>query len=211
MSTSYIDITGKTFNDLTAIKYVRSDKGQGAVWIWRCICEKEVEYPVHRVKRNHTLSCGCRRSRDCNKEKKCRHCGEDRLRLNRHGNPASVCHACYNKQTNGFKYKNPKTWMVQTAKGRAKRYEIPFDLTEDDFEIPKICPIFGTKLKVGTKKFHADSPSLDRIIASKGYVRGNVAVISHRANVIKNNGTPEEHRKIAEWMDSFSQPVLEAV
>ena len=26
-------------------------------------------------------------------------------------------------------------------------------------------------------------------------------VISHRANSIKNNGTVEEHRKIADWME----------
>lgn len=36
------------------------------------------------------------------------------------------------------------------------------------------------------------SPSLDRIDSSKGYVKGNVRVISARANMLKNNATVEE-------------------
>jgi hypothetical protein len=32
-------------------------------------------------------------------------------------------------------------------------------------------------------------------------VKGNVEVMSWRANRIKNNGTPEEHRKIANYLE----------
>jgi hypothetical protein len=45
------------------------------------------------------------------------------------------------------------------------------------------------------------SPSLDRIDNSKGYVKGNVAVISFRANTLKNNATADELRAIANFMD----------
>jgi hypothetical protein len=38
----------------------------------------------------------------------------------------------------------------------------------------------------------ACSPSLDQLIARNGYVRGNVWVISHRANTLKSNATSEE-------------------
>ena len=37
-----------------------------------------------------------------------------------------------------------------------------------------------------------DRPSLDRIDGAKGYVKGNVRVISHRANMLKNDATIEE-------------------
>ena len=46
----------------------------------------------------------------------------------------------------------------------------------------------------------ANCPSLDRIVPKKGYVEGNIAWISNRANVIKNDGTAEEHLKVAEYI-----------
>src|SRR3546814_14524029 len=42
--------------------------------------------------------------------------------------------------------------------------------------------------------------SLDRIDNTKGYVRGNVAVMSYKANRLQNEGTAEEHEIIAAWM-----------
>ena len=32
-----------------------------------------------------------------------------------------------------------------------------------------------------------DLPTLDKVIRKKGYVKGNVAIISHRANAIKSD------------------------
>ena len=202
MHVKYTNLEGKTFNDLTAIRYVRSDKGLGAVWLWKCICGNEKEYSAHNVKKGHTLSCGCRRSRDCKTIKNCKHCGNESDRFNRHGNPCTVCHACYNKQTNSFKYKNPKIWMIQTAKLRSKKQGIPFDLEEDDFEIPTHCPVFGMEMKPGVGKMSDISPSLDKIVPSVGYVKGNVAVISWKANRLKSNAAPKEIRRLADWMES---------
>ncbi len=45
----------------------------------------------------------------------------------------------------------------------------------------------------------SSSPSLDRIIPEKGYVKGNVIVVSNKANVIKNNATPEEIIAVGEF------------
>ena len=47
-----------------------------------------------------------------------------------------------------------------------------------------------------------DSPSIDRLIPELGYIKGNVNVISLRANIIKNNATKDELIKIANWMES---------
>ena len=47
-----------------------------------------------------------------------------------------------------------------------------------------------------------DSPSIDKIIPEKGYVKGNVAIISQLVNRVKNNAkTPEEIRLVADWYE----------
>lgn len=73
--------------------------------------------------------------------------------------------------------------MLHNARGRAKKKGLEFNLELSDVLIPKICPVFQRPI---------ESPSLDRIDSSKGYVKGNVRVISRRANILKNNATMEE-------------------
>ena len=60
-------------------------------------------------------------------------------------------------------------------------------------------------MSLGTMKERDSSPSLDRVVPSLGYIPSNVAVISHLANRIKNTGTAEQHRRIADWMDAQSE------
>lgn len=90
----------------------------------------------------------------------------------------------------------PKKVMLRAAKWNAKRANVPFNLTTEDFHIPELCPILGIKLRRGERRNNDSSPSLDRIIPALGYVSGNVWVISLRANRIKNDATLEELRLI---------------
>ncbi|NBY58578.1 MAG: hypothetical protein EBQ52_00100 [Synechococcaceae bacterium LLD_019] len=53
--------------------------------------------------------------------------------------------------------------------------------------------------KRGRGRRQPDSPSLDKFIPEKGYVKGNIQVVSWRANWLKNNGTVEEWIRIAKW------------
>lgn len=92
---------------------------------------------------------------------------------------------------------------LSKKKSEAVRRGIEFAITWEDVDWPTHCPIFGTELN-----YFSDSscdrllaPSIDRIDPKKGYVPGNVAVISYRANRIKNDGSAEDHRKIAEYID----------
>lgn len=86
------------------------------------------------------------------------------------------------------------------AKRRAKRKGVPFDIEKSDVIIPEYCPILNIKLQVNDKCAGDSSATLDRIIPEKGYVKGNVQVISYRANTIKNNATIEELQKIIDYM-----------
>lgn len=100
-----------------------------------------------------------------------------------------------------WREKNPKKYLLQNAKSSAGKRNLEFELTEDDFEIPSHCPVFGFELALVADKGTKDNkPSLDRIDSSIGYVKGNVQVISWRANNLKSNGTLEEFIKLTEFM-----------
>lgn len=88
------------------------------------------------------------------------------------------------------------------ARTRAKLLGVPFDLTDEDIVVPAVCPILGIALVKGPNGGHDASPTLDRFDPDLGYVSGNVRVISMRANRIKNDATPAELRRVADWMEA---------
>jgi hypothetical protein len=97
--------------------------------------------------------------------------------------------------------------MLWSAMGRAKKSGVPFDLEVSDITIPELCPALGIPLfQSGKKGPCPNSPSLDRIRSELGYVKGNVVVLSHRANVIKQNASFSELQRIADWVKSVSGP-----
>jgi hypothetical protein len=88
------------------------------------------------------------------------------------------------------------------TKKRASEYtKHGWELEFNDIVWPAVCPVFGTPLDYFTSKVSEDSVSFDRIDGEKGYVKGNVAVMSWRANRIKNNGTALEHQQLADYMN----------
>ena len=92
-------------------------------------------------------------------------------------------------------------YMLSRKKYNAAKKGIPFDVEFTDIVFPTHCPILGIELDYFSDQGRKENnPSFDRKDSSKGYVKGNVFVISWRANRIKNDGTAEEHRQIAEWM-----------
>jgi hypothetical protein len=84
---------------------------------------------------------------------------------------------------------NPIKAMLNACRTSAKRKGIPFNLTEKDVVIPEKCPVFGFPLERGSIIRTNASPSIDRITPAKGYVKGNVIVVSWRANMIKGDAS----------------------
>lgn len=91
-----------------------------------------------------------------------------------------------------MKERNPEFFLLRDAKKRARDCGVPFNLTLADITIPAHCPVLGFKMQAHEGKCGFDSPTLDRVVPARGYVRGNVVVISHRANTIKSDATLNE-------------------
>lgn len=96
-----------------------------------------------------------------------------------------------------------KGYMIRNSKFTSKRRNIEFNLDYKDFELPEYCPLLNIKLTFrlesnGNDNCHA---SLDRINNSKGYIKGNVIVISRLANQMKNSANFEE-------LETFAKNIL---
>ena len=92
----------------------------------------------------------------------------------------------------------PEKALLASAKQRSKRKGMAFDIEVSDIQIPEICPLLGIPLSQTDGKVSFNSPTIDRIDPNKGYTKGNVWVISFKANMIKNCASFEEFQTIAE-------------
>lgn len=101
--------------------------------------------------------------------------------------------------------RSPEGLLFHSAKQRAKKRNLPFNLELADITIPAVCPVLGIPLKHGNKGFCDNSPTIDRFIPDIGYIKGNIAVISFRANRIKNDSTLEEIELLASFLKSHHQ------
>ena len=98
-------------------------------------------------------------------------------------------------QTMREKFRKKKANAIRAGK------EFTIDFGELTF--PTHCPILGIELDYFNETKGENTVSFDRIDSNKGYVSGNVVIISWRANRIKNNGTADEHQKIANFLRQF--------
>lgn len=111
----------------------------------------------------------------------------------------TLCNKCNSERV---KCTDPRSKMLARAKSRAKIQGLTFNLDIGDIIIPKKCPILGVDLVChsGNSGGKKESPSIDKIDPSKGYVKGNIRVISHLANMMKSHATEEELLKFANWI-----------
>lgn len=99
------------------------------------------------------------------------------------------------------KLTKPEKFLWAAARYRCNQSGVKFSIKLEDVTIPSYCPYLKIKLvwAPGTRYKRAeDAPTLDRIDTTKGYVPGNVEVISWRANRVKSNLTLPEMRLMAQ-------------
>ena len=171
---------GRRFGRLTVLRRGESQRytspdGKSrytrVMWVCKCSCGNPDEVIVSgdHLRNQGTKSCGCLRAVAASK-----------------------------KRTHGMTVDGPdggptaEYQMWARAKRRAEAEGFPFEIQPTDVVIPETCAVFGWPLEIGDGASQDQSPSLDRLIPEKGYVKGNVWVISHLANRIKNNATLEQ-------------------
>jgi hypothetical protein len=140
-----------------------------------------------------------------NRYKVCKECNQT-LNLNKfsliekwnvNSGTKDICKKCSTKIRQSEKLN--RDWKVDAAKllyknikSRCKRTGREFSIELEDIVIPEKCPVFGFELKREDKQTWMSAPSVDRIDSSKGYIKGNVTVVSRRANILKRDATVEE-------------------
>lgn len=112
------------------------------------------------------------------------------------------CSSLANKTKKSYNQRHPENALLRSAKRRASKVGVAFAITSQDilnvWPSDNMCPI----LRVPFSKKRMFSPSLDRLRPVEGYVPGNIAVISRKANGMKQNETdPEVFRRLATWLD----------
>jgi hypothetical protein len=103
---------------------------------------------------------------------------------------------------------NPVRLLLRRARRRARELCLSYNLVESDITIPDKCPILGIELRVGCAENNLptdNSISLDRVDNKLGYIKGNVIVISMRANRIKNNSNFEEIEKLYNFLKNLRE------
>lgn len=99
--------------------------------------------------------------------------------------------------------------MFSRKKQNAKKGKWEWLITPTDLTYPLVCPMLGLELDWFAEYRVENSPSIDRIDSTKGYIPGNVIICSWRANRIKNDGTASELRKIADFLDRIHTTTID--
>jgi len=82
-----------------------------------------------------------------------------------------------------------KQYLLRLAKTSSKNNCREFNLTLDDIIIPDKCPILECEFNQLSTLY---TYSIDRIDNTKGYVKGNIQIITRLANMMKNAASNEE-------------------
>lgn len=144
--------------------------------------------------------------------RKCSRCGvvklrEEFARYNNRGRKGflSMCKSCKSESASLYsgkylrrKKSNPIQRMLMHSKLNSYRRKLEFTITEEDIPAPKRCIYLDCVLdyrsveEKGEDIRESNMATLDRIDSTKGYVPGNVQVISFLANRLKSNATVKE-------------------
>lgn len=170
----FSNLVGREFGNWYVLRY----SSRPGFWLCKCVCGIQKEIRGSNLVNGKSKSCGCLRSSLVSKSK--------------------TKHGLAPRRGQALEYV-----LYCSAKARAKRDNVPFTLELSDIVIPEYCPVFSN-VKLETKKGKLgpqyNSPSLDRLIPSKGYTKENVRVISYYANTIKQNASWDEIQRVASWL-----------
>ena len=105
-----------------------------------------------------------------------------------------------NQQQLKWREENLDWELWHKAKKRSEKSGLPFEIERSDIIIPDTCPVLGIPLFITKGTIGDNSPTIDKVIPEKGYVKDNIVVISARANRIKCDASLEEFELIYNWL-----------
>jgi hypothetical protein len=145
--------------------------------------------------RTHKVCNACKENKEVSEfyNRKCQHTKKDGT-VSEYLYLKPICKKCWDKESRGWFRENWLAHLVQQARNRAKNKNVPFDITVDDIKIVDTCPYLQIPIRqnLNAKGPSPNSPTIDRIIPELGYTKGNVQLISHKANAMKNNCSLEQ-------------------
>jgi hypothetical protein len=172
-------------------------------------CKKDISDKIKNTK-YCSLSCSTKNNRlkvlqyDLpENHKRCGKCGNVKnfLEFRKNKNSAfGYSYFCKECDKSRIFLRDKRKILLNAAKKRAKDNNLDFDLDINDIVLPDKCPILNIDLKFNEGKVKNNSYSIDRIDNSKGYIKGNIQIISFKANTIKSFATLEEIEKIYQYM-----------
>jgi len=118
----------------------------------------------------------------------------------------SICKSCSNISDRKKRISNPLKTLLLDCKKRCKQMGMKFEITEKDLNIPDICPVLGIPLEhsIGKGKRTDNSPTIDRIDNTKDYIKGNVIIVSWRANRLKSDSTLPELKQLVKFYEELN-------
>lgn len=153
------------------------------IYFYCTICKQYKEVNEFEIRNKKHIRSNCKHCR--NKESRLYHYLR-RRKFDEHQTQCKMIHWDKLRHDKEYHY---KMYLINHSRQSAKRRGIEFSITPDDIIIPKKCPILNKPFILLDNKY---TYSLDRIDNSKGYIPGNVKIISRLANTMKNNATDEE-------------------
>lgn len=149
---------------------------------------------------------------------KCSVCGADKedTEFNRVKSKCNTC--CYSQEYKSKKEKMEdsdvgqnyyiKKVILSQAKKRSKEKNLEFNLTMGHLISIKnnTCPILGHEILYKSGIDNKRSASLDRIDPNKGYIKGNVKIVSSEGNLLKNRNNYHSAVKMLKYIIQNSPP-----
>jgi hypothetical protein len=192
-----IDLVGQQFGRLQVTAL--APRTYQTMWHCRCECGNTTIVSGINMRSGHTTSCGCygnavradnARRRDYTGSK----------------NPRAKTSLA---KSNGAYVPSSSVWYARASgiyySARRKKVAVGFPnvaaLAAHVMAIaPARCPVFDVPFVERGAGFSKWSPSIDKIDPAKGYVPGNIQVVSLFANCMKRDATKEQLRAFARWV-----------
>lgn len=194
-----IDRVGKKYGRWKVIKRVHNGPHGQTRWLCKCDCGGEGIVQGGNLANGSSQSCGCLAIENSQRQL---------AKIDRRGMANGRAKAALKRC--GENYIESHTRWYKRAAGRfyaAKRKKVPLGFsTPQALAVycrsitPTHCPALGLKLLPEAGNFIDASVSIDQKIAGKGYVKGNILIISMRANRMKGNATRAELKAFARWV-----------